>query len=139
MIINRTAMLDLLDALIATGAPLDDCKLYLFSNDLIPDATTLVADLTAPLYTGYAASAVLVWGAPFVDALNNGQLRAQHIQFQPTGTAVGSTIFGWYITGATPALYPIVVERLPEPVPLTGPTDALLIEPRFTLRQPEAA
>lgn len=56
-----------LEAMIATGGALDGAVLMLYKNDLTPTENTVYADLTPADFTGYAASAPLVWGDPYID------------------------------------------------------------------------
>lgn len=129
-------LMSILTELTGVGGVLDTAKIHLFKNDILPGPGTLVSQLDEADYTGYAASAAINWGAPFINANGQGEVVGPGHQFQPTGTAVANTIYGYWIMPTVASTAPIKIVRFAEPVNLTGPADALIVEPNFTVRQP---
>lgn len=116
------------EALVDTGGYLETVKIRLFKNNLAITPATLTADLVEADYTGYAASAALVWGAPWLDIDDDIVLTAAGVQFQPTGTATSNIIYGWWMeAGTSPATTPILAELFDTPVSMDSPLDALFV------------
>lgn len=85
-------------------------------NTLLSDLTTIEAD-----YTGYAAIP-MVQTLGYVDPAGNAISQSQLLSFQPTGTAVGNQIFGWWVDDGTNVL---MGGSLVAPITLDGPTKEL--------------
>lgn len=101
---------------------LDGAKLMLFTNAITPSNTNVVADLTVPLYTGYAAQAV-TWG-PVVD-LGGGTygITSNLATFQPTGGTPNDVIQGWGLTDSTGATL-LAAGTFAAPIPIASVFDA---------------
>lgn len=90
-----------LEAMIATGGALDGAVMMLFSNNVIPDEDTVIGDLTAASFSGYAVSDPLDWGAPYLDGdSGDWALSCPPVEFRSTsgspfveGTVYGAAIY----------------------------------------------
>jgi hypothetical protein len=100
-------------------------KCALFISPLVPDRSTVYADLEQPTYTGYAVKDV-VWGAPFTKPDGTRAVQATIMQWQMGDSALPTVIYGYgvYLPSGTVLYW---LESLPSPVQLTTVTDALII------------
>jgi len=118
----------------ATLAPpagkLNGGKIRLFQNNVTPGPDTVLADLTVATFDGYADSPAVVWGGGDTDVEDRAVLIAPSITFSPTGAVIGNTIHWWAFFSLAPDTL-VCAERLPNPVVLAGPGDALVIVPMF--------
>lgn len=112
-----------LEALIAAATLLGtDIVAGLFTNEISPTKTRVLADLTEPTYASYARQAV-VFGAPFRDPQLGIAAIAAALTWQQTGTPTPCQIYGiFYATGGTLALMGMEVFELP--IPLNDTLDA---------------
>ena len=80
-------------------------KAVLFTNNIIPTATTLYADLTLPTYAGYAAQ-VCTFGAAYRRNEGGFATNSLFLKWQMSDAVVPSIIYGVGITdgGGTPKL-----------------------------------
>lgn len=102
-------------------APISTAKLRLFQNDFHPNQTSVLADFTEADYTGYT-EADPTWGAIYYDTPSGLAIASYPAVFQPTGTTVANTIYGWYITD-DPATIWFACERFDNPVQMASGTD----------------
>lgn len=121
-------------ALTATGGSLNGAKVHLYKNDYTPGPGSRLTDLIEADFTGYAASAALVWGSTFTDELHNAVAAAASVQFNDTGEAVTNTVYGYYVTDGAGAVL-LYAERFDSPVPMTGPAQAIVVLPEFSFGQ----
>jgi hypothetical protein len=110
----------------------------LFTNDVDPGPGAVTADFVAPTYTGYATPSLVLLGAVHDDAAGNVIQRAESVIFQPTDSAVSDVIIGYWVAGAWGggSTRVICYQRLPIPVTLASPLDALVIDPLVAINQP---
>lgn len=73
-------------------------RLRLFSNNLIPDASTLLANLTESGFGGYAAIDLSIMAAAMTNASGQAQKSLANCTFTCTGAPVGVPVYGWYVT-----------------------------------------
>lgn len=120
--------------LIGVGNFLDGAILKLFKADYTPGPATVLGDLTAieADFTGYAASAAVVWGPVFTDAANTAFTVGDVKTFASTGSAVTNTIYGYWAQGAGGLMY---AERFDAPIPVLGVGDGVVLLPRFSFGQ----
>lgn len=130
LIVPKTAQLTQLAELIA--GDLTGATLHLFSNDIAPDVDTIKTDLTECTFTGYAASAAIVWGAENQNAQGLAESIGDMKTFQCTGTAVTETAYGAYILSAGGGTPLLAAWRFDNPKAFTGPTSVLGVVPVFT-------
>lgn len=131
-VITNAAKLAILAALAAEDGPLDVAMLRLFQNDVTPSANTVVGDLTAATYTGYAAEAI-TWLAPSISTVDGEpEMIGTAGEFRPTGTTVTNEIWGYYITTAALTLFSAGKLDSP-PEPFDSVTNALLLTVRVRL------
>lgn len=105
-------------------------SVHLYKTAVIPTLDSIAADFTEADYTGYAAvamggyllqywqsqGAAVAW--PTTPAL-----------FQPTGSAITNTIYGYWMefTGS-PGLF-LGAELLPTPIPMASVADQIIVGP----------
>lgn len=137
MMLSKRILVDLLTAMVAASAPLENVTVHLVKDTFIPTPNTLPAELATHEadYTGYAASTAVDWLTPYIDGDGSGVVRAESVEFQPTGTATANTIYSYWLqtgTGGTAKL--VGFKLLDEPVTLATPFDAYICDPEFVLR-----
>lgn len=113
---------------------LDGAKVSLFKADVVPDKDTVLADLTPADFSGYAQSAAVVWGTPYLDASGKATVQGASVQFTQTADTVSNTVYGWMLVGdpaGTP--YLICAERFATPVTMTEASDGIVVAPAFQL------
>lgn len=131
IVIPISARMSTVLAIATDEALLGGAKVMLFKNDYQPSATTVLADLIEADFTGYARSADLVWGEPFITPAQLAEIVAQQLQFNATGSTVTNTIYGYaVITPGTPDVLQYA-ERFAEPVFVAGTMNAVLVNPRY--------
>lgn len=101
-----------LAAMITTGGELVTPKVHLFTNNLTPSPHTVLGDLTAPTFGGYAAKSI-TWGSVFNDP-DGGVGVSGGAPDWVTTDAVGETIYGWFLTDTTNATL-LGIRRLATP------------------------
>lgn len=118
-----------------------DVTIHLIAAPFTPTPNAVVADFTEADYTGYAAVNVTEAGpVAWDDELLNGVQSFGAAHFQPTGTTVTNTIYGYWVTmnvltgGSVTEL--VDVMTLKEPVPLLSTADALDIVYLFKVGAP---
>jgi len=132
MVVPLTARLATVAALIDTGALLDGTKVILFQNNITVSAYTLLADLTLATFSGYAISAAIVWGDPYINASQQAESAGGSIQFTQTADTVTNIIYGYaVITDASPDVLQFA-ENFATPVAMAGIGSACIVIPRFT-------
>lgn len=134
-VIGSTWLASILTQMTAAGGVLDGVKVHLFKNDIQLTPGVLVSQLIEADYTGYAASAELAWGAPFLTVTGDGKVVADNVQFQPTGTATACDVYGYWVMPTVATTTPIQVVKFSSPVPMTGPLSAIIVTPEFTMPQ----
>jgi hypothetical protein len=136
MTLATRAMVETLRVTIAAN----DTVIHLIKAPFTPTPNAVVADFDEADYTGYAAIVVdpvgtIAWDDEFL----NGVQSFTNAHFQPTGSAVTNTIYGYYVTATVKDLDPdrlIDVIVLPTPVPLLGTMDALDLVYQFKIGPP---
>jgi len=131
--------LRLLAATIDTAALGASIEIRLFQNDITITNETVLADLDEADYTGYAMQPAEGMGTAYDDAAGNVMVVYPSKVFQPSGTAVGNTVYGWYAVGETDSDWDnllICAQRFPDPLPMNGPADAAIVQPVIGFNQP---
>ena len=77
---------------VAASGKLEGAKIKLVENTEAIGPETPVADLVDAAYDGYADSAAVTWGTPFVTPAGNAAVHATPVQFKPTGDTASSTV-----------------------------------------------
>lgn len=108
-------------------------QLALFTNDIVITPSLVATDLEEPSFTGYSAASPTLAGTPWTDSDGSAVQSFVGAHFQPTDAAVSSLIFGWFIIKTGTGVKLLQAVRLPNPVTLAGPEDALDITPYFRL------
>lgn len=73
--------------------------LKLVKTDFVANVDFDKTTVTEADYTGYAASTIVAFGDVYLDP-NGGYSFQSYKEFQPSGTAVGNTIYGYYVEDA---------------------------------------
>lgn len=122
----------IVNELIGAGNFLDAAVIHLYKNDYTPGPATVVGDFTEADFTGYAASAIVVWGTVLTDPSNVAYVAGDAKTFASTGSAVPNTIYGYWAQGAGGLMY---AERFDAPIPILGVGDGIVLVPRFSFGQ----
>jgi hypothetical protein len=131
IVVPKSASLAALTELIAATHLLDGVIVKLFSNSAILGPDMVLADLTESAFAGYAPSAAVVWGLPFVDSADQATVAGDSKQFASTAPFTGpETVHGWYLTNAGGTVL-ICAELLDNPVIFTAALQAVIILPTF--------
>lgn len=129
--IPQTTWKDILDAIVATGAPFDGAVLNLFKNNFVPSAGMSLGDLTIADFTGYGPSSTVVWDAaaylPDGTAIIAGDKKVFTVGATPT---VLNTIYGWYLTNAGGTVL-LAARRLDTAVVLSGAGQVVEVVPTY--------
>jgi len=130
---SRQALDSWIQEVLHGGAGVDGA-LHLFKNNVTISPATVVGDLTEADYTGYAAAVVDEdnWGISRVQP-DGSIIRVQLVvfEFQPSGTTISNTVYGWYLTGSGGFL--VAAGNLPNPVLLDSTASLLDIELALTM------
>src|SRR6185437_8809383 len=86
------------DPTVVGPGKLSGAKLALFSNNVTPQPSSVWADLTECVYSGYAESAVVVWGPPVNEVDGTVTTLSPSHLFQKTGGVTGDQAVGVAIT-----------------------------------------
>lgn len=120
----------ILNALVATGEPLDAVTIRLFSNDFQPDDTSVLADFTQCTFDGYAESGAIVWEPAYSDVNGLAHVRGDLKVFNCTGGTTPETVYGWYAVTTTTLK---ASQRFETPIPINAAGQAVLVLPSFEL------
>jgi len=113
--------------------------LHLFKTDIVLTPSLQTSDFTEADYTGYSAGTVTTVGVPWDNPDGDMVLSMTSHHFQPSGSAVGNTIYGWWLAAPAMAGGPpviVAVEKLDPPVNLNSALDALDLVAVIKLGQP---
>lgn len=134
-VLAKTLKKAIAEALVVEDGPLDGAVMMLWTNPgLTPNENTVYADLTAATFTGYAASAPLTFGTPYLDG-ETGQwaVAADPVEFRSTSGSpfVGDTVRGYaiYVTGSPNVLR--VCEAFEESVVFGSADKVLVVRPEI--------
>ena len=133
LVIPRAQSRAILEALVDTGALLDDVLVRLFTNNIEPTPASVLADFTQATFTGYAASAAVSWDAVFTDLLGNAVVRGDTETFVATGTPTPETIYGYYLTKSGGGGALVGSQRFTTPVNITLGGDGLTVVPEMVI------
>ena len=101
-VIPYSEWLAILTALVATGTPggaWNGAKVHLYQNNFTPVPGMTLASFTEADFTGYSASAAVVWNTPGFIPAGNAIVTGDNKQFTVGATpTVFNTIYGYYLT-----------------------------------------
>lgn len=123
-------------ALAGTGGTWNGAKVQLSKANITPDPSTLLADMTPADFTGYALSAAVTWGTPFIDTDGVEKTVGVAKQFTQTGTGVTNTVYFYVIVG-DPAGTPFAIAsfRYTSSVQFTQTNAGLVVLPVLSLSE----
>lgn len=136
---NRAALIGMADILAGATQPLFEVTVKLIKVAFTPGDTVVIADLTEADYTGYAAQVAAEVGVAWDDNAGNAVISYEGLHFQPTGSAITNTIYGWVATpgitigGGTPI---VAMGLFDPPRAMEKVADAIDFAPLFKLGQP---
>jgi hypothetical protein len=128
---NAVSLGILADLIAMTTGRFNACKVGLYINPIPLSVNTALADLTEATFHGYAQSAAVVWGTPFLDSAGNPTIVGANCQFTATTPfSDANTIQGYFVvdSAGTTLLW---AEALPTPIAITAVGDAVVIVPAF--------
>lgn len=136
-ILQYSALQTLIEAL-GTATLFDDCTVHLIKADIVMSPNDTIASYTEADYTGYAAQALGAFVAAFANPQGDIVAEFPHLVFSPTGTAVGNTIYGWWIQGPLGGVTDVLIDahHLDTAMVLNSPLTALVAECRIPFGQP---
>lgn len=131
LVVPDSVSVAVLNELVATGNLFDGAKVHLYKNDYTPSRLTAVGDLVTADFTGYAASAAIVWGAPGIGPDGFPGVVGDRKQFIGGSTfTVPNTIHGYYITDSAGTTL-LWVERFASPVIIAATGQTCYVVPTF--------
>jgi len=113
---------------IGVGGEIVGALAHLFDNDVEPNVDSVIGDFVEATFTGYVASAAIVWSEPFRNQLSQAQTVGDTKTFE-LDALPGAIIYGYYLTvgGAFRG-----AERFPEPVALATVGNAVVLVPTYS-------
>lgn len=87
---------------IVGAVPWSTAKIALFNNNFTPSKSSVLADFTPAVYSGYAPKSI-TWSAAFFDSNGVPVSSSGELLFQQAG-ATGDNVYGAYITDAAGAV-----------------------------------
>jgi len=112
-------LLDQAIAEIGVGGPLEAPKAALFTNDFFPVRTSVFADFTIGNFGGLTNVKNVVWGAPFINGLQQAEVWAGLLNWLTTAlTLLPITAFGWVLLDTAGTDW-LIAERFAESVEFT--------------------
>lgn len=106
-------------------------KLHLFQNDHVPTLFDTDADYVEADFSGYVGNVTVVWGMPFVNGSNQGELDSSQFNFTHNGGSTDNTIYGIYVTDLAGLL--LFAERFDAPVLMNAAGSTIAYTPKFTM------
>lgn len=132
-VLSTAFMQDIMPLLVAVGAPFKTPSLGLFTNNIVPTFTTVLAGLTEPTMTGYARAVptfATMYGKPDGSIVLNTEL----VEFSAPSDATGQIIYGYFITdGGSPEKL-LITELFTTPINLSTPPISVVFSGQFALR-----
>lgn len=122
-LVQTTAMLqaiitDVTQAAGGVAGVLNGTKMILFENDLTPDETTLLADLTRPTDANLTAAQALTWSAAHRGAGGILETETGLMSWIPVNGVNPTVIYGYAIVNTAVTVL-LAAERLPAPAVMT--------------------
>jgi len=114
-----------------TGGPFDTNKIALYTNDVYPNRNSAVADFEIGNFGGLTNLKSIVWGAPFVNTLQQAEAMAALLNWLTTATTdLPATAYGYIITDTAGTGY-VLGERFATPVTFNVSGQNLGLIPRL--------
>lgn len=129
---NLAVILELAGA----GGTWNGAKVQLSKANITPDPSTLLVDMTPADFTGYALSAAVSWGTPFIDTDGVEKTVGVAKQFTQTGTGTVNTVYFFVLVG-DPAGTPFAIAsfRYASSVQFTQANAGLVVLPTLALSE----
>lgn len=107
-------------------------KVKLFKNNIVPDADTVLGDLTEADFDGYAELNPTGTAAT-INGSNQGEVEYDALTFTRASTGAAQTIYGYYLKAVDDFANPylLLVELFPAPVVVTNLGEAVVFNLRL--------
>lgn len=122
----------LMSAMVASGGAFHLPTCILFVNDLTPDETTEIGDLTEATFGGYSAVAGLTWSGPFSPDGSIAELIGSTAYFAADGTGPSQIAYGYALTDSGKTTLKLAA-RFDVPKQFNTSSDALAVVARLQL------
>jgi hypothetical protein len=131
VVVSNAEWRAILTALTAALAPWAGAIVHLFKNNFTPSPASVLADYMEADFSGYAASAAIVWNPaaflPDGTAVVTGDAKV----FGTTSPAtILNTVYGWYATNAGGTVL-LFGRRFDNPIALNGPFQDIVVLPAY--------
>jgi hypothetical protein len=119
----------IIDPTLAAPTLVPVAKQILGNASFTPGVTTIFADLPAPAWTGYAASATIVWEAPINQPDGGAASLSPSALFRATAVASPETVYGGAMTDgvASPTTGILGSWKANPTIPIQAPGDGLAV------------
>lgn len=127
-VLTQTTMLAEAVLEIAVAGPFHTPKAALYTNDFYPARGTVLADLDIADFGGLTNLQAVVWGAPFINDLQQAEVLAALLNWLTTSTALlPVTAYGYALTDTAGAVL-LLAERFATPIVFnrTGQSEGLI-------------
>jgi hypothetical protein len=120
---------NLLASLTAALAGISTCQIRLYSNNYTPTNASLLTNFTEANFTGYTAVTNASWNAPSWAGQGAAVGYSKEVAtFQPTGTTITQTVYGYYVTiGSGGGETLLGAELFSSPIPMASVEDQINI------------
>jgi len=130
----------ILDNMTDAGKPWEEVTIRLFKNDVVPTPEMDTSVFEEADFSGYAEVLAEDPGSPVYEGDDSVTINWQSVQFSQAGTAVGNTIYGYYMTITVLGIHSVIgAVRFPEPVGMAATGDAIIVVPGVRIMAPAVA
>ena len=131
IVIPTSERLTMVNNMTAATGSLNGVKVMLYQNDLTPSADSVLTDFVPCDFAGAVASAPVVWGPAFLNALKQAvTVSTSTVTFRPTDSLKPQNAQGYFVTDGAGAKL-IYAEKFDSPVALNTVNDACVLVPTF--------
>lgn len=114
---------------------LDGGSMGLFQNDITPNESTVIGDLTVATFTGYAPVTLTTYALPYLIGNNQAAVNSPLASFRPASPfTVGNQVYGFFVLDTDGAL--LACGRFDDPVSMTDAGDFLELIYRHIIGNP---
>lgn len=130
LVLSNVGELELLDKMLKDALAVDEnYTLKLFTNNVIPDQSSVAGTFTEATFSGYVAKTLVRSGWSAATTVSN-KAQSSYSQQSWTCGLTGDTIYGYYVIGETSTVL-LWAERFASPR-IVANTDILNVIPVFT-------
>ena len=129
-VVGSIQLLSVLTSLVTTPGVLFHPDVHLYQNNIVPNRSTLIGDLTEADFTGYAKVTAMVWGTPYYDVDGSALCFGTSHSFVATDAVAPNTIYGYYLTDSADAVL-LATYPLASPVGIPGAGSGITVLPTY--------